>query len=116
MAFTTYCSAKGCGNTQEPYLDTNDNKVYCSNCNSEIPNITQFVKSQMKMNKQFRQKQTKTFSVKCNKCGKEERPKLVKVGAIEDIVCGVCSKSLDSLTPIFKNMLKEKLKTVDKDI
>ncbi len=111
MAFSTYCSTKGCGKTMEPYLDISDNKVYCSNCNSEIPNITSFVKLQMKQNKQFKQKQTKTFSVKCIKCNKDEQPKILN----NEVVCGACSKSLDNLTPIFKNMLKEKLKTVDKD-
>ncbi len=112
MAFSTFCTTKGCGKIQEPYLDPQDDKVYCSLCNNEITNLTPFVKHQMKMNKQFKQKQAKPFVFKCNKCKREERPKVVN----DDIVCGHCSKPMDNLSPIFKNMLKEKLKTVDKDV
>lgn len=112
MAFSTFCTTKGCGKIQEPYLDPQDNKVYCSICDSEITNLTPFVKSQMKANKQFRQKQPKPFAVKCGKCGREERPKL----SGDDVVCGSCHQSLDNISPIFKNMLKEKLRSTDKDV
>lgn len=112
MAFSTFCTNKGCGKVQEPYLDPQTNKIHCSMCDGEIVNITQFVKTQMKSNKQYKQKQAKPFAVKCAKCNREERPKIVS----DDIVCGICSKPLDNLSPIFKNMLKEKLKTVDKDL
>jgi len=112
MAFSTFCTTKGCGKIQEPFLDPQDNKVYCSLCEGEITNLTPFVKSQMKTSKQFRQKKIKPFSVKCLKCGREERPKVYN----NDIVCGVCSQPMDNLSPIFKNMLKEKLKTIDKEV
>lgn len=112
MAFSTFCTTKGCGKIQEPYLDPQDNKVYCSVCDGEITNLTPFVKAQMRSSKQFRQKKIKTFAVKCVKCGREERPK--QVG--NDIVCGACNQPLDNLSPIFKNMLKEKLKNADKDV
>lgn len=112
MPFSTFCTNKGCGKIQEPYLDPQDNKVYCSECDGELANITQFTKHQMKMNKQFKQKKAKPFAVKCVKCGKEERPKVEK----GDIVCGICAKPMDNLSPIFKNMLKEKLKTVDDEV
>lgn len=112
MAFSTFCTTKGCGKIQEPYLDPQDSKVYCSLCDGEITNLTQFVKNQMKSNKQFRTKKTKPFVFKCNKCNREERPKVVK----DDIVCGACSQPMDNLSPIFKNMLKEKLKSIDQDV
>lgn len=112
MAFSTYCTVKGCGKIMEPYLDPQDNKVYCSLCDGEIVNLTQFAKSQMKSSKQYRQKKVKPFVFKCNKCGKEERPQQID----DEIVCGVCAKPLDNLSPIFKNMLKEKLKNADKDV
>jgi hypothetical protein len=112
MAFSTFCTTKGCGKIQEPYLNPVDNKVYCSLCDNEIVNLTPFVKNQMKMSKQFKQKSAKPFAVKCAKCNREERPKIVN----DDVVCGVCSKPLDNLSPIFKNMLKEKLRTTDKDV
>ena len=112
MAFSTFCTNKGCGKIQEPYLDPQDNKVYCSACDKEITNITAFVKVQMKSMKQFKKKAAKPFVFKCLKCNKEERPKIVQ----DEVVCGVCLKPLDNLSPIFKNMLKEKLKTVDQDV
>lgn len=112
MAFSTFCTTKGCGKIQEPYLDPQDNKVYCSVCDSEISNLTHFVKAQMKSMKQFKQKQAKPFSVKCGKCNREERPKLEK----GEVVCGSCGGPLSNLSPIFKNMLKEKLRTVGNDV
>ena len=101
-----------CGETQTPYLDNETDKVYCTKCNNEIVNVTIFAKNQMKMNKQFRQKEKKSFSVKCDKCAVEGRPKLVN----NDIVCSSCNKKLDKLTAPFVAMLKQQLKKVDQDI
>lgn len=112
MAFSTFCTNKGCGKIQEPYIDPTDDKVYCSICDKEISNITSFAKMQMKGNKQFKQKVPTSFAVKCGKCGKESRPKLVK----DDVVCGLCFKILDNISIPFRNMLKDKLRTVDKDV
>lgn len=111
MPFAMSCTNKGCGKTQEPYLDLKDDKVYCSLCDREIPNISYFAKVQMKSLKQFRQRKIASFSVKCRSCEREERPKIVN----DDVVCGSCSKPLDHLSLPFKNMLKEKLKTVDRE-
>lgn len=112
MPFSLPCNNKGCGKIQEPYLDPQDNKVYCSLCDAEMLNITIFVKNQMKMNKQFRQKQNKPFSVKCQKCGKDDRPILKN----QDLICSGCNKPLDHLSEPFKIMLRDKLKTTDKDV
>lgn len=112
MPFSTFCTNKGCGKIQEPYLDPQTNKVHCSECDGELTNLTPFVKNQMKANKQFKQKQPKPFAVKCDVCGREETPKL----SANDIVCGVCSGPLSKLSPIFKNMLKDKLKKVNQDV
>jgi ribosomal protein L34E len=112
MPFSTFCTNKNCGQIMEPYLDPQSDKAYCSNCDGELVNLTSFVKNQMKMFKQYKQKQSKPFAVKCAKCGREERPKIFN----DDIVCGHCNKSMDNLSPIFKNMLKEKLRTTDKDV
>jgi DNA-directed RNA polymerase subunit RPC12/RpoP len=106
------CNNRGCGNTMEPYLDQTDDKVYCSKCDKEIVNVTIFTKNQMKSMKQFRAKKVISFAVKCQKCGKEDRPKLVK----DDIVCPGCSKPHENLSEPFKIMLREKLKTVGQDV
>jgi hypothetical protein len=87
-----------------PYLDPMTNKVHCSDCHQEILNITQFTKSQMKSNKQFKAKQQKSFSVKC--------PILTPT----DIVCSFCQQPLSHLSEPFKMMLREKISSADKDI
>lgn len=110
MAFSLPCTNKGCGKIQNPYLDITDNKVYCSECEKEIPGITSIVKNQMKMNKQFRQKQHKPFGVKCLTCGKDDRPKLMSNG---DILCVGCNKPLDHLSEPFKIMLRDRLRTTE---
>lgn len=112
MAFSTYCTNKGCGKHMEPYLDSSDDKVYCSVCDNEIPNITHFAKMQMKTLKQFKKKTQLSFSVKCKKCNKEDRPKIVN----NDVQCPYCKVSHTHLSEPFKIMLREKLKTADQDI
>jgi hypothetical protein len=112
MPFSLQCTNKGCGQIQEPYLDPQDDKVYCSSCDKEMPNISYFTKVQMKSLKQFKQKKSISFAVKCKNCGKEERPKLVK----QDIVCPACDKVHSHLSEPFKIMLREKLKTVGQDV
>lgn len=112
MPFSLVCTNKGCGKQMEPYLDPKDDKVYCSLCDKEISNITHFAKIQMKSMKQFKQKNTTSFSIKCKKCNKEDRPKVVN----DDIVCAHCKKPMDHLSAPFKIMLKEKLKTAGQDV
>jgi len=110
--FSMPCSNKGCGKLQEPYLDPKTDKVFCSLCDGEISNITHFAKMQMKTLKQYKQKKTVSFAVKCPKCGKEDRPKVIA----NDIICANCNKPMDHLSEPFKIMLKEKLKTVNQDV
>jgi len=107
MAFMTYCTNKGCGKQMEPYIDLKDDKVYCADCDRELPTITHFTKAQMKSSKQFKQKKSMSFAVKCKNCGKDDRPKLVK----DDIVCPASNKPHTHLSEPFKIMLKEKLRT-----
>lgn len=112
MPFNLVCNNKDCMKMQEPYIDMKTDKVYCSICDKEIVNVSHFVKVQMKSLKQFKQKNTTSFSMKCPKCNKDGRPKVVQ----DEVVCFNCLKPLDHLSVPFKNMLKEQLKTVDKDI
>jgi hypothetical protein len=112
MPFMMTCTNSGCGKTQPPYIDKDTNEVYCSACDQIIQNVTIFAKTQMKTLKQYRQKEKKSFAVKCEKCGKEERPKIIG----DDIVCGACTTPLDNLSPFFKNMLKTQLAKADKEL
>jgi hypothetical protein len=106
------CTTKGCGKQMEPYLDPVTDKVFCSKCDNEITNVTHFAKVQMKTLKQFKEKKVIAFAVKCPKCGKEDRPKLVG----EDIVCRGCQKPMTHLSEPFKIMLRDKLRTTAQDV
>lgn len=112
MPFSILCPHKGCRDQMEPYLDTDTNLVYCSSCDQEIPNITHFVKIQMKSFKQFRKKKTISFSVKCQKCSKEDRPKIVN----DQIICSFCKAEHAHLSEPFKILLKDKLKSIEQDV
>lgn len=109
MAFSIQCTNKGCYQIQEPYLDPITDKVYCSKCNNEIINVTYFAKVQMKSNKQFKPKTNNSFSIKCSKCGRTERPKISN----DDIICSICNAPIENISVPFKNMLKEQLKKID---
>lgn len=120
MALSLFCNntykddkgkEKKCGE-MEPYMDPKTEKVYCSKCNNEMTNVTHFMKTTMKTLKQFRQKQAVPFGVKCKNCGKEAQPKIVA----DDIVCPGCNKPHTHLSEPFKMMLKDKLKTTNKDV
>lgn len=112
MPFMTVCTHKGCNKQMDPYLDPKTNKVYCSSCDQELTNLTHFAKSQMKTLKQFKQKTTTSFSVKCQKCSKEERPILSQ----QNVICPFCKTPHQHLSPHFKLMLQDLLKKVSQDI
>lgn len=112
MPFSIQCSNKGCCKIMEPYLDPNNDKVYCSICDNELTNVTIFVKSQMKSSKQYKQKKMISFAVKCQNCSKEDRPVLLN----NKILCPYCNKEHLHLSEPFKNMLRLNLKTVGQDV
>ena len=104
MPFSIPCEK--CKKINTPYMDKKTEKVYCSLCNNEIVNITFFAKSQMKTLKQYKEKSTNAYSVKCDKCNSEETPEIIN----NKVVCNNCKKVLDKLSPIYINMLKDQLK------
>jgi len=112
MPFSLTCTNKGCGSFMQPYIDPKTDKVYCSTCDQELPNITYFVKIQLKTSKQYKPKSPTSFSIKCQSCGKEARPQLVE----NEIVCPECKKVHANLSEPFKIMLRDKLKTAGQDI
>lgn len=104
--FNTYCTNKGCGQYQAPYLDPDNNTVYCSVCDKSISNLTSFAINQMKSNKQFKVKKSTPFAVKCQSCKKEDIPLLNN----NKLLCSSCKKELTNLSEPFKILIKEKLK------
>lgn len=120
MALALYCNntyvdsfgkTKRCGQ-MEPFIDPKTDKVYCGLCEQEMQGVTHFTKVTLKNLKQFRAKKVIAFGVKCQNCGREDRPKVVG----DDIVCPLCNKPHTHLSAPFKAMLKEKLKTAGKDV
>lgn len=111
MPFQMPCLNKTCNKTITPYLDKDTNKVFCSECDCEMTNVTHFAKVQMQTLKQYREKKLKSFSIKCGSCKKEDRP-VVDGG---EVVCRNCKSKQTQLTPFFKNMLVDQLKNLDKD-
>lgn len=111
----TYTDEKGkvkrCGQ-MEPYMDPKTEKVYCSHCDTELPNISHFTKVTLKNLKQFRLKPTVPFGVKCQNCNKEAQPKIVN----NVIVCPGCAQEHTHLSEPFKIMLKDKLRNTNKDV
>jgi len=102
---------KKCGQ-MEPILDPKTDKVYCSLCNQEVPNVSHFTKITMKTLKQFSKKNTIAFGVKCQNCGKEAKPHLVN----EEVSCPKCNKPHLHLSEAFKIMLKNEIKNYKQDI
>lgn len=102
---------KKCGE-MEPYMDPKTSKVFCSKCDKEIPAVNHFTKVTMKTLRQFREKPQIPFGVQCQNCGKEAQPKI----AGDDVICPQCSKPHDHLSEPFKMMLKDKLRTTNKDV
>jgi len=111
MPFLIECCNKGCGQLNTPYIDPETDKVFCSKCDGEIPNVSIFTKRQMKHLKQVRPKEKKSFAIKCPHCKREDRPKVLN----DEIVCVACSKIIDNISPFFKNMLKTQLQTIEKE-
>jgi len=99
-----------CGQV-EPFMDPKTEKVFCPNCDSELT-VNHFTKVTLKNLKQFRQKTAIPFAVKCKNCNKESQPKVVG----KDIICPSCNKKHEHLSEPFKIMLRDKLKTANKDI
>lgn len=112
MPFSIACTNKGCYKINQAYIDPKTDKVYCSECDKEIVNITYFTKAQLKSNKQFKKEEKESFTIKCNNCQVTKRPIIVK----DKITCASCNKEITSITEQFKIMLKQFLNNASKDI
>ena len=110
MPFSMICSE--CKKMQNPYLDKKTEKVYCEECEKEISNINHFAKIQLKTLKQYKVKSQKSFSVKCNKCNKEDRPTVKD----KELYCSSCQEPMDHISPYFKKILIENLGSLDKGL
>ena len=109
-SYTDRGKIKKCG-TMEPFMDPKTEKVYCSSCLTELT-VNHFTKITMKNLKQFKEKNTQTFNVKCQKCKTEAQPVMLK----NDFICPQCNNPHQQLSEPFKIVLREKLKTTNQDL
>lgn len=101
--FIINCDNKGCGKSTQATLDMEDNKVYCSECNKSINNVTIFTKNQLKNLKQIRRPKKESFSTKCHVCSHEALPKLVN----DKLCCVKCNAHLVKIPKSFEILTKE---------
>lgn len=108
MAFTTYCTNKGCLKQMEPVIDKATKKVFCTECGGEVENITSFMKNQMVVMGQIKKAigPKHSWSVKCQECSAEKPPKL---GKKNELLCSSCGVELKVSKP-FAEVLRQKLK------
>lgn len=106
--FTTHCSNKGCYKQMEPVIDKATKTVFCTECNGEIKNITDFMKNQMIAMGQIRKTTgpKHAWAVKCEACGVEKPP---KIGSKKEILCSACGAELNVSKP-FAEVLRQKSK------
>jgi len=104
MAFLIQCSNKGCYQSTEALLDSN-NKVICAKCSKEIVNVTEFMKKQMKSAGQVLKNIKKEFAFKCASCNVIDQP-IIKGDLF---YCSSCNKEMKNISEPFKIILKEKL-------
>lgn len=109
MPMRICCQTKGCYKETEAYLDLDTNKVFCAECDNEIPNITSFTKQQLKNLKQYKVKEKVAYSVKCKSCSKDLLPIVIK----DKLACPVCKSEHKHLSVPFALLIKSKIH--DKD-
>ena len=85
--------------------DTND--AVCSNCNKIITAVTDFVKRNLRANKQFvKQKSEGSFNTKCSACGQIVSP---TINSSNKIVCPKCKAEMKLSKP-FENVFRTNYK------
>lgn len=106
MSFTLQCLNKECRKLTEPLLDLETNDVVCSDCGAVIPNITDFVKRQLKFEKKIKSASKKgaSFGLKCGSCDNNDTPVFKK----NALWCSKCDSKLNA-TPQFIQIFKMKV-------
>lgn len=106
MPFNIRCQS--CKKDNSPELDTKTKKVYCSECQQEISNITSFQIEIIKASGQILRNNYKheSFTVDCKKCNRIGKPVHTNDGKI---ACSICNQELDHLSDIYCHMLKQNI-------
>jgi len=97
------CPNKECRKLSDVKLNEKTNEVVCESCGNVIPNVTSFVKNNLRANKEFIKVGTKSnFNVKCSKCGRVVGPLLVN----NKVTCPDCKGEI-TLSKAFENVFRE---------
>jgi len=109
MSFLLKCENKECSKHTEAVLDKTTNCVHCSDCDSEIKNVTQFIKNSLNGMKKYRttKKVHGSYALQCRNCKKKMAPILIK----DKLHCPEC-REIHDVTSHFKNMFIANLKNV----
>jgi DNA-directed RNA polymerase subunit RPC12/RpoP len=101
MSMSVFCPK--CQQLSGIALDQEDQLVYCQECDSQVTNITSFVKTNLKNSRTFRvkNKSNAAFQVVCAKCDKKDIPEIKG----DDALCKHCNSKL-SLTKQFIKTIK----------
>lgn len=105
-----YMVCNHCRMNNQPSFD-DEGKIYCSECNVEINNVSPFIKNQIKSLNTKRAKviHRKPYIVECVSCKNKDTPQLFN----KKIVCSKCGKELENISLHFKIMLQDMLKKID---
>lgn len=107
MSFLLQCEDKSCKKVTDVVLDKELKTVHCAECDSEIKNVTIFIKNSLAGMKQFRKpkKVAASYALECRACHKKMTPLLVK----GELTCPECREQHE-VTSHFKNMFISNLK------
>lgn len=101
MSFLLQCQNKDCKKITDVVVDKETKLAYCSDCDSQMTNVTSFVKHSLFSMKKFRtpKKSASSYALECKACHKKMTPLLVK----SELCCPECREP-HQVTSHFKNM------------
>jgi len=101
MSFLLQCPDKDCRKVTDVVVDKDTKLAYCSDCDCEMTNVTNFVKQSLFSMKKFRsvKKSVSSYALECGNCRKKMTPLLVK-----DALCCPECREPHRVTSHFKNM------------
>lgn len=101
MSFLLQCQNKDCKKITDVVVDKESMKAHCSDCDSEMTNVTNFAKQSLFAMKKFRtpKKVASSYALECQSCHKKMTPLLVK----KELCCPECREP-HNVTSHFKNM------------
>lgn len=109
MGFLMYCGNKDCGADNEPLLDLATDKVHCSKCGKEMPDVTSFAKVSMRSMGQVKRevKSQLAFAVLCDGCGVSVQPVLL----LNKLSCPRCKVEHKNIAAPYSHAIKQFLLT-----